>query len=97
MLMLDVGGERDALIALADQRVSAACLIASNYTKFASHDHIVSIAGSGGAAPFRVIGTTGPFDHCNMSILTPSPRAELLTKFREMLMAMRKEDPTVVR
>jgi phosphonate transport system substrate-binding protein len=82
-----IGGERDAARALVDGRADAACMIDGNYLLFSREGTLPS--GS-----TRVLTTTAPYDHCNMTVLGngSDPRIE---RFRELLLGMSYEDPAV--
>jgi ABC-type phosphate/phosphonate transport system substrate-binding protein len=78
-----VGGERDAVRALLDGRVDAACVIDGNRVAFARE-------GLGGT---RIVHTTPKYDHCNMTVFDSRP--PLIGKFRELLLSMSYDDPEV--
>jgi ABC-type phosphate/phosphonate transport system substrate-binding protein len=78
-----IGGERDAVKALLAGTVEAACVIDGNRLAFARE-------GLGGT---RVIHTTAPYDHCNMTVLDDVPTS--ITRFKELLLGMSYEDPAV--
>jgi ABC-type phosphate/phosphonate transport system substrate-binding protein len=78
-----VGGERDAVRALLDNKVDAACVIDGNLVAFARE-------GRGGT---RVVHATPTYDHCNMTVLDGGPPS--IAKFRELLLAMSYDDPEV--
>jgi phosphonate transport system substrate-binding protein len=78
-----VGGERDAVKALLDGRVDAACVIDGNRLAFARE-------GLGGT---RVVHATPKYDHCNMTVLDGGPAS--IGAFRELLLAMSYDDPEV--
>lgn len=91
-----IGGERDAAAALAAGEVDAACMIDGNHLLFTREGTLAS-----GAT--RILTQTGPYDHCNMTVLTGAPGApgtdagppSALTRFRELLLAMDYGDPDV--
>ncbi|MBV8756379.1 MAG: PhnD/SsuA/transferrin family substrate-binding protein [Deltaproteobacteria bacterium] len=77
-----VGGERDAVKALAAGTVDAACVIDGNRLAFAREG--ILPAGA------TVVHQTPPYDHCNFTVLGDTP-----TKFVDLLLAMSYEDPQV--
>jgi phosphonate transport system substrate-binding protein len=80
-----VGGERDAVKALLAGTVDAACVIDGNRLAFARE-------GMFAPHQLRVVLQTGPYDHCNFTILAESPA---IATFRELLLAMSYDDPAV--
>ena len=82
-----VGGERDAARALANGDVDAACMIDANHLQFTNE-------GTLPAGGTRIIGQTGPYDHCNMSVTTNGP-TDALARFDDLLRAMDYGDATV--
>lgn len=78
-----IGGERDAVKALLAGTVDAACVIDGNRVAFARE----------GLGPTRIVHTTAPYDHCNMTILDGAPAS--VARFRELLLAMSYDDPEV--
>lgn len=78
-----IGGERDAVKALLAGTVDAACVIDGNRVAFARE----------GLGPTRVIHTTPPYDHCNMTVLDGAPPS--IARFRELLLGMSYDDPAV--
>ncbi len=78
-----IGGERDAVKALLAGTVDAACIIDGNRLTFARE----------GLGPTRVIHTTAPYDHCNMTVLDGAPA--VTARFRELLLSMSYDDPEV--
>jgi len=82
-----IGGERDAALAMLAGEVDAAWMIADNYRAFARE-------GTLPAGATRVLASTGAYDHCNM---TAGPRfdAARRDRFRDLLLAMRWDDPAV--
>ncbi|MCW2530133.1 MAG: hypothetical protein JWM76_4993 [Pseudonocardiales bacterium] len=80
-----IGGERAAATALREGEVDAAAMIDSNLLLFAQEGTLPS--GS-----IRVIGQTGPYDHCNM---TAGPAADpaLISEFVDRLLNMSYADP----
>jgi phosphonate transport system substrate-binding protein len=82
-----IGGEREAARALMTGDVEAACLIDSNHLLFINE----------GALPVgatRILAQTAPYDHCNFTALNDAP-SEPMNHFRELLLGMSYEDPTV--
>jgi phosphonate transport system substrate-binding protein len=82
-----IGGERDAIRALARGDADAACIIDGNHLLF-SQEGILP-AGS-----TRILAQTPPYDHCNFTVLDRAP-AELIGGFRELLLGMSYADPEV--
>jgi ABC-type phosphate/phosphonate transport system substrate-binding protein len=82
-----IGGERDAARALMQGEVDAACMIDGNHLAF-------SREGTLPAGATRVLCHTAGYDHCNFTVLDDAPAA-LVTRFRELLMAMRYDDTSV--
>ena len=82
-----IGGERDAARALILGEVDAACMIDGNHLLFAQ-DGTLPAGGT------RILSQTGRYDHCNFTVLEPAP-ADLIQRFRELLLAMRYADPEV--
>ena len=82
-----IGGERDAVRALLAGAVDAACLIDGNHLLFAREGLLAP-----GAT--RVLAQTGPYDHCNFTVLDGAPEA-LVGRFVELLLSMRYDDPEV--
>ena len=79
-----IGGERDAVKALMAGAVAAACIIAGNRLGFSREGLIAANAT-------RVLHQTGPYDHCNMTVLEDAPPE--LAKFSELLLGMSYDDP----
>ena len=82
-----IGGEREAVQALLRDEVDAACIIDGNYLAFSQERTLPP-----GSA--RVISRTAPYDHCNFTIFDDAP-AELIGRFRELLLEMSYADPQV--
>jgi ABC-type phosphate/phosphonate transport system substrate-binding protein len=82
-----IGGERDAARALAAGEVEAACMIDANHLQFTNEGTLPT----GGT---RIIGQTGPYDHCNMTVTTTGP-ADTLARFDDLLRAMDYADASV--
>lgn len=82
-----IGGERDAAKALIAGEVDAAAMIDGNHLLFSSEGTLPS--GSS-----RVVAQTREYDHCNFTVLDGAP-AELIGKFRELLLSMSYDDPEV--
>ena len=82
-----IGGERDAALALLAGEIDACCMIDGNHLAF----------GMDGTLPpgsTRVIATTEPYDHCNMTA-SPGAPPEAVARFAELLLGMRWDDPEV--
>ena len=75
-----IGGERDAVRALAAGAVDAACVLDGNQLLFAREG---TIAGDA----LRVLTQTGVYDHCNFTILDDAPQKPV-ARFRELLLGM---------
>jgi phosphonate transport system substrate-binding protein len=84
-----IGGERDAARALMRGDCDAACMIDSNHLLFVQEGTLPS-----GAT--RSIAQTPLYDHCNFTVLDGAP-AELVKRFRELLLGMSYADPAVRR
>ncbi|HEX6885891.1 MAG TPA: PhnD/SsuA/transferrin family substrate-binding protein [Planctomycetota bacterium] len=84
-----VGGERDAARALLRGEIEAACMLDANHLAFAQDGTLVS-----GAT--RVLAQTPVYDHCNFTVLDGAP-AEPVARFRELLLGMSYDDPSVRR
>jgi phosphonate transport system substrate-binding protein len=82
-----VGGERDAAKALMAGEVDAACMLDGNHLAFTNE-------GTLPRGATRVLATTAPYDHCNFTVLDGAP-GPLVLRFRELLLGMRYDDPTV--
>lgn len=82
-----VGGERSAVKALLAGQADAACILDANQLTF-------SREGTVPPGALRVLATTAPYDHCNFTVVAPSPTA-LIARFRELLMSMSFRDPEV--
>ena len=80
-----VGGEREAVRAMVERQVDAACLIDSNYLAFGREGLLPS--GS-----TRIVGRTPTFDHCNFTVLDDAPPAAI-ARFRQLLLDMSYADP----
>jgi phosphonate transport system substrate-binding protein len=82
-----IGGERDAARALMAGEVDAACMIDGNHLLF----------GREGTLPpgtTKVIGQTGPYDHCNFTVIG-DPHAAKIERFVALLLGMSYDDPEV--
>ena len=66
-------------------RVDAACMIDGNHLLFARE-------GTLAPGATRVLAQTGPYDHCNFTVLDGATAA-LVERFRELLLAMSYDDP----
>jgi ABC-type phosphate/phosphonate transport system substrate-binding protein len=82
-----IGGEREAAQALVSGSADAACMIDGNYLLFAQEGILPT-----GAA--RILATTEPYDHCNMTVLGHR-KLPTLERFRDLLLGMSYEDPEV--
>jgi phosphonate transport system substrate-binding protein len=82
-----IGGERDAARALIAGKADAACMIDGNHRLFVSEGTLPS-----GAT--RVLARTPRYDHCNLTV-GPSAPADLVARFRELVLAMSYADPEV--
>src|SRR5205085_11500250 len=80
-----IGGERDAARALAAGEVDAACMIDGNHLLFGRE----GILAPGST---RIVGQTGPYDHCNMTVTDES---SAVARFGELLLSMSYADPVV--
>jgi phosphonate transport system substrate-binding protein len=81
-----IGGERDAVRALLAGEVDAAAIIDGNHLLFGREGTIP--AGS-----TRVLAQTGPFDHCNLTVVGEPDGS--LGQLRDLLLSMSYADPTV--
>ena len=82
-----VGGERDAARQLVAGEVDAACMIDGNHLAF-------SREGTLPKGATRVLSQTGPYDHCNFSVLE-GVADEASQRFADLLLAQRYDDPAV--
>jgi ABC-type phosphate/phosphonate transport system substrate-binding protein len=82
-----IGGERDAVRALLAGEVDAAAMIDGNHLLFGREGTIPT--GS-----TKVLAQTGPFDHCNMTVVDTAP-FELVARFGDLLLSMSYADPEV--
>jgi len=82
-----IGGEREAAQALMAGEIDAAWMIDGNYQAFANEGVLPS-----GAT--RIVARSGLYDHCNFTV-SPGAPAELIGRFRELLLGMSWEDPAV--
>ena len=88
-----VGGERDAVKALLRGEVDAACVLDGNTIAFANDGTVPEGA-------LRPLTATAPFDHCNFTVLddaagSASPKAGVIAKVAELLLAMSYDDPSI--
>jgi phosphonate transport system substrate-binding protein len=81
-----IGGERDAVKALLAGDVDAACIIDGNRL-------VLAREGMFGPSSLRVVLQTGPYDHCNFTVLDNAPAS--IGRFRDLLLAMSYDDPRV--
>jgi phosphonate transport system substrate-binding protein len=82
-----IGGERDAVRALLEGKVDAACILDANLVGFARDGTLKQ-----GAT--RVVTTTARFDHCCFTVLESGPSGPI-QRFTDLLFAMKYEDPEV--
>jgi len=82
-----VGGERDAVKALAMGLADAACLLDANYPVFINE-------GTLDPGTTRVLATTSPFDHCNFTVQPGLPE-ERTKPWVDTLLAMSFQDHKV--
>ncbi len=82
-----IGGERDAVVALLENKVDVACIIDGNHLGFTKE-------GTLPAGSTRIVGQTAPYDHCNFTVLDDAPTERIAT-FRELLLSMSYDDPKV--
>jgi ABC-type phosphate/phosphonate transport system substrate-binding protein len=82
-----IGGERDAVTALLQGEVDAACIIDGNELAFTRDGTITSGA-------VRVVARTEPYDHCTMTVLDDAQSATV-DRFVELLLSMSYDDPDV--
>ena len=80
-----VGGEREAARQLVAGEVDAACMIDANHLAF-------SREGTFARGATRVLAQTGPYDHCNFSVLDDGPSSR---RFTQLLLGQRYDDPMV--
>jgi ABC-type phosphate/phosphonate transport system substrate-binding protein len=81
-----MGGERDAARALAAGNIDAACMIDFNRLQFAREGLLP-------AGMVHVVEQTGPYDHCNMTVLDGAPAP--VERFRDLLSSMSYDDAEV--
>ncbi|MBA3944403.1 MAG: phosphate/phosphite/phosphonate ABC transporter substrate-binding protein [Herpetosiphonaceae bacterium] len=82
-----IGGERASAQALMQGTADAACLIRGNYDAFVQ-DRTLTPGST------RVIGETGPYDHCNFTV-GPGVPSDLVQRFHDLLLGMSFADPDV--
>jgi ABC-type phosphate/phosphonate transport system substrate-binding protein len=82
-----VGGEREAARALAAGKADAACVLDGNYTTFINE-------GTLDPGTTRVLISTPPYDHCNLTARPGLPDDEV-KRFIDLLLAMSFADPEV--
>jgi phosphonate transport system substrate-binding protein len=82
-----VGGERDAARALLSGAADAACMIDGNHLLF-------GVEGTLPAGSTRIVTQTPPYDHCNFTV-AGSASAQLVDRFRSLLLEMSYDDPEV--
>jgi ABC-type phosphate/phosphonate transport system substrate-binding protein len=82
-----IGGERDAALALSAGKATAACLLEYNY-------HHFLLDGTLPAGTTRMLIRTAAFDHCNFTVLSTTPPAQI-ARFQALLIDMSYDDPEV--
>lgn len=82
-----VGGERDAARALAAGKADAACVLDANYIVFINE-------GTLDPGTTRVLASTPPFDHCNLTVRAGLPE-ERWKPFVDTLLGKSHQDPEV--
>lgn len=82
-----IGGEREAVRALLQGQVDAACILDGNFLLFSQEATIPP--GS-----LRILARTPAYDHCNFTVLDDAPR-DLIARFCELLLRMSYADPEV--
>jgi ABC-type phosphate/phosphonate transport system substrate-binding protein len=83
-----VGGEREAVAALLDGRVDAACIIGENLLAFGQEGLVP-------AGAVRVLTETEPYDHCVFTMIEGAFDPEVASQFDELLLSMSFDDPEV--
>jgi ABC-type phosphate/phosphonate transport system substrate-binding protein len=84
-----IGGEREAVRALVQGQVDAACVIDGNHLLFTRE-------GTLPAGSVKLLHQTAKYDHCNFTVFDDAPR-DLIGRFVELLLAMRYDDAAVRR
>jgi phosphonate transport system substrate-binding protein len=82
-----VGGERNAARALVAGEVAAACLLDANHLLFGQEGVLPS-------GTTRVLATTPPYDHCNLTVSDRAPDPPV-RRLAELLRSMSYTDPRV--
>ncbi len=82
-----IGGERDAARALMSAAADAACMIDGNHLLF-------GVEGTLPTGATRIVAQTPPYDHCNFTVAPGAP-ADLVERFRSLLLSMSYDDPEV--
>ena len=82
-----IGGERDAARALMAGSADAACMIDGNHLLF-------GVEGTLPTGATRIVAQTPSYDHCNFTVTAGAP-ADLVERFRSLLLAMSYDDPGV--
>src|SRR3712207_1858223 len=82
-----IGGGREAARPLAEGKADAACMIDGNHLLFVNE-------GTLPPGSTRVLTQTDAYDHCNFTVSADAP-SELVSRFRELLMGMSYDDPSV--
>lgn len=83
-----VGGERDAVVALVDGSVDAACIIGANQLAFAQEGVFAPNA-------LRILDETAPYDHCVFTVIEDAVDPAQRARFDELLLSMSFDDPEV--
>jgi ABC-type phosphate/phosphonate transport system substrate-binding protein len=82
-----VGGERDSARALMAGEVDATCMLDGNHLLFTKE----GVLPSGST---RLLTTTSPYDHCNMTVTSNTP-PQPAARFEALLRSMSYADPAV--
>jgi phosphonate transport system substrate-binding protein len=83
-----IGGEREAAQALVTGTVDAACMIDGNHLAFTREGVLT-------AGATLLVAQTGPYDHCNMTVVPELAPPGALDRFQALLLAMAYDDPVV--
>jgi len=75
-----IGGEREAVRALLQGTLDAACVLDANHMAFTRE-------GTLPVGLTRILARTPPYDHCNFSVLDDAPE-EPVSRFRQLLLDM---------
>jgi phosphonate transport system substrate-binding protein len=82
-----IGGEREAARSLMAGTADAACMIDGNHLLF-------GVEGTLPVGSTHILAQTPPYDHCNFTVAATAP-AELVERFRSLLLGMSYDDPDV--